>query len=377
MKSTFPAGLGSMQGARPKDCWPTPEQDLLLEAALGSGRPAVAAWHAWTGAVNLDDIDPGSYRLIPLLYSNLVRNGVQDSVLQKYKGVYRNAWYRNQVLFNRLAGILSLFRAEKIQTMLVKGVALATLYYSRIGMRPMSDADVLIRPDDLSRATAILNAHGWQCAHPAPHAASFTHPDGFSIDLHWRLTVEHSYGDSDAAFWKRAESTEFLGIPTQTLSPADHLLHACAHGARGCQVPPLRWLADAAAIIKKRPDLDWAQLVSSTEELDLVLPVRDTLDYLRSQRFDIPEPFYSRLKNSLVSAEELKSYRIRCQSYQTGAEIFRLMWFDYKRSCRAQNRLPRLTGFPDFLRTIWVLRSSWEVPVFIIRKGIKRLFRAV
>jgi len=49
-------------------CWITKQQRLLLRAALLSGQDAIHAWENWIANVDIDRIDTGSYRLLPLLY---------------------------------------------------------------------------------------------------------------------------------------------------------------------------------------------------------------------------------------------------------------------------------------------------------------------
>ena len=65
-------------------CWPTPEQELLLRAALLQGEASLKAWQEWKSTLDFDHIDPGSQRLVPLLYHNLQRQGVQDPLMGKF-----------------------------------------------------------------------------------------------------------------------------------------------------------------------------------------------------------------------------------------------------------------------------------------------------
>jgi len=125
-------------------CWPTPEQEFLLKAALLDGDIAIRAWKDWAAAVNFDLLDAGSQRLLPLLYWNLSRQNVQHHVLEVYKGFYRMAWYKNQLLLHRLNNVLRLFTCRKIPAVLLKGTAMAHLYYKNWALRPMNDFDLLV-----------------------------------------------------------------------------------------------------------------------------------------------------------------------------------------------------------------------------------------
>ena len=59
--------------------WPTHEQELLLKAVLLQGEGSIAAWKSWADAIDFDQLDAGSQRLLPLLYRNLVN---QNSIIR-------------------------------------------------------------------------------------------------------------------------------------------------------------------------------------------------------------------------------------------------------------------------------------------------------
>src|SRR5262245_20078562 len=97
----------SPRAAEQLGCWPTENQRLLLLAAIGTSADAEEAWLRWRSAVDIATLDAGSFRLLPLLYKNLSRRATDDPWMAKLKGVYRQSWYRNTLLFHRTAGILA------------------------------------------------------------------------------------------------------------------------------------------------------------------------------------------------------------------------------------------------------------------------------
>ena len=60
------------------DWLPTEEEELLLQAALGSGDDVARHWFEWRRRVNLDDVGTTSFRLLPLTYVNLLEYGIED-----------------------------------------------------------------------------------------------------------------------------------------------------------------------------------------------------------------------------------------------------------------------------------------------------------
>ena len=124
--------------------WPTRHQELLLQACLLQGKEALDAWCKWKSTTDVDRLDIGSLRLMPLLYRNLQAHGVEDNLMNKFKGVYRFTLYKNHMLLHNMANVLAGFYDTGIQAMVLKGVALTLLHYRDYGLRPMEDLDVLI-----------------------------------------------------------------------------------------------------------------------------------------------------------------------------------------------------------------------------------------
>ena len=54
---------------------------------------------------------------------------------------------------------------------------------------------------------------------------------------------------------------EIVGVRALALSPADQFLHVCGHGVAWNHVPPLRWIADAAAVVRASGEtMDWERV---------------------------------------------------------------------------------------------------------------------
>ena len=82
--------------------WPNPQQELLLRAALLEGEAALSAWQQWQAEADLDHLDYGSFRLLPLLYQNLQRHQIKHPWLPTLKGIHRRTWYQNQLRLQSL-----------------------------------------------------------------------------------------------------------------------------------------------------------------------------------------------------------------------------------------------------------------------------------
>ena len=76
---------------------------LVMRAALGEGDAARAAWAEVRPALDLDNLPPEVWPLLPPLYVNLCRWKLEDSWRPRLKGIYRQTWSGNQLRLKHLA----------------------------------------------------------------------------------------------------------------------------------------------------------------------------------------------------------------------------------------------------------------------------------
>jgi putative nucleotidyltransferase-like protein len=367
-------------------CWPTRDQELMLRAALLQGDAAVDAWTEWKRSVNLDVIDYGSHRMVPQLYRNLQRHGVQDPLMERLKGVYRYYLYKNQILMHRISALLAAFEEAGITTMVLKGAALIPLYYREIGVRPMLDADVLVHSHQAEQAMELLNKLQWKpvrCREPRlripiVHSTPFEDDGGRQMDLHWHLFWECFNAGEDEDYWDNAIPIEIGGVKTLALSPADQLLHTCWHGARWNEVPPIRWVADALAILgTSAREIDWPSLLEKSRRHRIVLPVKDSLEYLKN-KFDAPVPD-SLLKSMSavpISNIERENYEVTLNPMAppTTSKILRMLYYDYRWLSSSTSSRIKTLAFAKHLQAKWNIDQLWQVPLYMSMRMARRVF---
>jgi hypothetical protein len=366
---------------------PSERQVLLVKAALLAREPAVEAWNRWKLTGDLDRIDDGSSALLPIVYRNLTDHGVDDPMLKRARDAYKMTWLENEQRFSEISALLKSPTAAGIETMVLKGVALALLYYRDLGLRSMGDVDILIRPDDVTDAINTLTKLGWRKMGRMPRVLSETYLNARReihflsdrntyLDLHWRVMDEACLSSRDDWFWSGAIRTSVRGVETHAMNPTDQLLHVCAHATLWTRAPFPRWIADAAMILKvSRGDIDWDRLISHARRLGLVIPVRETLkqvvDVLDAP---IPSSVLDNLHRLPLSKEDLRDYRIRClppNPLRTLRLEFRRMSLQSGR----HNRAWRLLTFPSYARALWGLDHAWQLPVQTLLWAARTLWR--
>jgi hypothetical protein len=300
-------------------CWPSEAQRLLLRASLLAGEAGKEAWARWRGQTDFERLDSGSFRMLGLLYRNIASWKLEDPILPRLKGIYRNFWAHNQVLLKGKECMLSRFWEAGIETLLIKGAGLVPTVCQDWGLRPMHDFDLFVPQPKALKAMRLLQEEGWksnflnqeQLVHSL-HACNFHHPQGGDLDLHWHLMYTDCREGTDDDFWEARIPAQLGCTIIHVLCPADQLLHTCEHGPRYCAISPIRWLADAWKIIRVcRDSLDWDRLVGQAQKRQLVLPVRRTLSYLQEHLdADIPPEVLARLRAARGSLFERAEQRI-------------------------------------------------------------------
>lgn len=370
-------------------CWPTHEQELLLKASLLRGDGAIAAWHDWKSIVHIDDLDPGSFRMLPLLYQNLKEHGIEEPVMDRCKEVYRLTWSQNQLLFHGVATLLCSLHDAGIRTMVLKGAALVVQYYQDYGLRPMVDFDILVPTKQAIEAMNVLVVErGWkpkrrsledfaETSFSVWHAEEFKDAAGRAVDLHWHMLLECCYPGADDDFWENAVPILVSDVATCAPSPTDQLLHLCAHGAKYRPVPQFRWVADAVAILSApETEIDWARLVAQAEKRRLILPLRNALQYLWNLLgVPVPSATLAALHDAPVSRIERIEYRTVTHSLGRLGKL-PTIWTRYARysqGAKSGSLQPKLLGFLRYLQYFWNMEHMGQVLRRVVSRGWQKV----
>jgi len=345
-------------------CFPNPLQELFLKACLASGAEAREAWEKWLPEADLERLDFGSSKLLPLLYKNLRAEGVEHPVMGRLKGAYRATWYRNQMMLNEASALAALFSRKGIDVLMLKGAALIHTAYGDVGARAMEDVDLLIPTKRAKDVFKLITLEGWT---PDPwlprfmegsyfaikHGFNFRHRTGHLIDLHWHALDECIGPQADDDFWVASRALDLRGWPARTLCAADHLLHTFAHGVRWNPVAPLRWVADAFWLVRVEGEkMDWQRLVEQARRRNLVLPVKAGLRYLgEAMGAPVPSSVLDDLDGSAVKPLEHVAFRLQTREPSVLGPLWRArrQYARYIRVTAGQGLFVRIIRFVQFL----------------------------
>jgi hypothetical protein len=338
----------------------------------------VRTWEELLPRFDLDSLDEGSTRLVPLLERNLRRHGLKNPWEDRMRGVYRYWWAHNQLLLRRLGALLAALEAANVATLVLKGAALSARYYGDPGLRPMNDADVLV---PRARVGDVLPLAGRLGLTPEArvdegfvrlrHGVSLRDAAGNTLDLHWAIHEDDCRPGADAHAWETAVPVEVAGVSTRILAPAPLLLHACAHGAKWATDPGLRWIADAMVIIRGG-DVVWEDVVREAADRRFVVRIRSCLAYLRAALgAPVPGEVMARLSAAPVTLFERLEHQVRVRRHDRLGELPRY-WFGYLRARDGQGDVDAL-GFARYLQYAWGLEGIGDVPNAAVRRAAERL----
>jgi hypothetical protein len=213
----------------------------------------------------------------------LGQNQVHDlpaGVTSELRTALRDCAARTLQLTGVLVRLIDLFEANAIRAVPFKGPVLGTMLYGHVGLRSSVDLDILIRRQDILRATDLMVEHGFHTDLPtgaaqqatyllARHELHFTPADDAClIELHQAfLAPFYSLAIDYDALWARMEWKAFCGREILTVPHSDLLLALCAHAAKHSW-ERLGWICDIARLLYvSRDEIDWDRITSDASAI--------------------------------------------------------------------------------------------------------------
>lgn len=361
--------------------WPTPNQKLFIEAALGEKDTAINAWQEWRMFNDLESLDEGSYRLIPLIYKNLDNFIQDDPIWINFKEIYFNFWKLNEILINGTKEIIGELIAADIEITLLKGLPLIKNYYIDSALRPMGDIDILVPKEKFSHAIEILNMFDWKHQQHKDqmksikrffHSIDFVSPLNYHLDLHWQIIP--GVDSADFKFIDLDNSNKDFSVPLQVLIPTDELFHVCVHGAQWHRIPSIRWIVDANQILNlKKDSIDWSRIINLANDNSLTLQIRDTFIILDELFNDlIPKSVFLELLSSNTRIGESLQYFFITNPVPVIWGIFDKL-FNFNRMNNEKSLLKSMKNFILYLKMAWGRKSSENILFLIIQLIYKRI----
>jgi hypothetical protein len=180
-----------------------------------------------------------------------------------------------------LSRLVALLRDQQIETLALKGPALARAAYGDFSLRSSSDIDLVLESSNLVRAAEVLCAAGYEPGYEhsslsrlirGGHALEFYREDG-QVELHSSLLPGHLRLDfSEHDVWSATGAVTFMDTEIRTPGAALHFLYLCAHGAKH-RWSLLRWTCDLSQLgqLMSRSDIEMTAQLAGTYRAERIL----------------------------------------------------------------------------------------------------------
>lgn len=175
---------------------------------------------------------------------------IPSDILEKLKGDYFLNATRNILIFKKLGAILEEFRQAGLEVIVLKGAALAETIYRNLALRLMTDLDLLIRKEDLSRIDEQLKILGYYSSDILVNDIDFSSTylttldyrsstdNSLSLHIHWHFVNSSIPNESYIKninmdnIWQDAEKIHIANVETLVMAPHHLLIHLSEHALR-------------------------------------------------------------------------------------------------------------------------------------------------
>lgn len=361
--------------------WPNNDQALLLRACLlQNNEDALIALKKWQTTLDLDRIDAGSYRLLPLVTWRLHELRQQSNIPPIFWGCLRQSWVSSKQMQKTAVAAIKHLNEKGVPALIFKGLMLDLVAYPKHGLRPMLDVDIAIPRSDSAKAWDALVENGWspslsreRAIKPYLMALEFTHPSFGNVDLHFNFFHGSLDEGVTSSLWEKARPVQIQDQCCLGLCDTDLLLHVIAHGLRINELPSIRWIPDAVYILRNKK-VDWNRFAELSEQLKIRLTIIHGLHFLRDTfHCNIPLWVMKKLQEGIGVLEKIEYKLIRCHEFNR-LKIFTT----YICLNPGANPIELLARLPKHLQKVWdqpTLMSTFQVFCLkILRATIELIF---
>src|SRR5215831_6509799 len=257
--------------------------------------------------------------LVTLALERLGPRADLASNLDRWRTATRAVVASNLSALSELSALCAALREARRQVILLKGAALLDDQYGgRVGLRPLGDVDLLLRPSDLPWVAGWLRCRGYK---PASPSSPFFSRGVVSFDLHeevvgseWVGRKAHVFRLDPIAVWREAIPRDSVDTTTLVLSPVHLRLQLAVHALKH-SYSRLIWLVDLALVLRDAP---WPALLEYARASGALRPLAyavSALDWLLG-RWEVPEA----VRRELPALGRLERGFMRLVARRTGVE---------------------------------------------------------
>jgi hypothetical protein len=336
-----------------------------------------------------------AFWVAPLLAHRLATSGVLDDLSEPARSALRQHLCF-EAGFELLTGdevrrLGAAAHAAGIDLLLLKGAALAYLYYPAPHLRPRLDTDLLIRSEDRQRVDMVMRTLGYERS-TALVADGISHQEQYTrtlrgglvhaVDVHWKIANPLAFADlfTFDELYGSSVPVPALGQAARAPSPTHMLLllalHRIAHHARDMDLLCMYDLHRVAAALTHE---EWRAAIDQAETRAIGSILAEALD-TACATCPTTIPVFVAEWVERVRQEPLAPEFARFASRDR--RLGDVIASDVRMAAgwRARARLLRDHAFPPagYMRERYGVRRSWTLPFLYARRlarGVPRVLR--
>jgi len=341
-------------------------------------------WHDFFALLKPHWIAPLFYWRIGSLPQEYLPPG---AVNHQLKRTFHESRVRSLRLERQLEKILAAFETEGIRALVLRGLALGLSVYPDPALRPGSDLDLLVLPEQIMKARKILENLGYECLGKRFEVTrdffreeEYVHKknprDNLPVDLHWVHWELHPFfkrcNESRVQdLFRRACMVETCGLTFEILHPVDALIHAAIHLAlihRGDV--RLIWIYDIDLLARglREPE-DWEVLPERSVTWGARLAVENCLKMAQIWTgLQLPNGFRNFNSWPQPTADERMTWSHTSRSHWAGVLLRRYLKRPWKVSAMVSSMFRLLFPHPQIVRMCYPPSRNWLLPLSYVRR---------
>lgn len=306
-------------------------------------------------------------------------------VMQRLRLRYLKMLLQSERQMVSVEALLRALDAAGADHMMVKGTNLKRLY-PKPELRPMGDADILIRTEQYDRVKAVMEDLGYQFQAENHHVYEWS-TNQLHVELHKTLIPpsDHRFYDAYGSGWRYARHVEGCRYE---MNPEDAFVFLVVHFARhylhsgiGC-----RHILDLYVYTRANPEMDWKYIEEELKKLRLWAFCRNVLWTLDVWFDHAPgDPVTEQITGFLFSGGdwgklENQFYLASVSAAEQEGAATHSGWKAFVRAVfppisTLNYRYSFLLRRPWLLPAVWVIR--WVDLLFFRTGSLKRKFKAL
>lgn len=321
------------------------------------------------------------YKMESLLHPTRISEHVSDAL----QAMARHQFIEDTLVEAELIRVVHFLDKAGVRTLVMKGSALSTSIYPRLGLRPRGDTDILIPASENIQVVKTM----WQLGYllspvtsgDAVNSARIFSKAGpprstFVFDVHVELSsYKHRFSDEMQFEKLWASSIEIGSSAVRTISRHDALLLACFHRAVHFSHTGERliWLYDVHLLIQSMETAEIDFVVSSAERLHIRSLL---LDALRQSRYWFGTKVDLHRFDSGLSKEDIElSEVLLCSHKNRGIRLKTLHEVSHLGSWRDKFYYLGHRAFPpvEYMLDLYDTNRKWTLPFLYLRRFLKGL----